>query len=113
MKNQIVSELNSTILMLKAHPDNKLNSEFEDRVISLQDLLKNDFREVSEFELLKLNFEKYKDDYGRVKFRRFSWSIIQRYCGDFYYEWIGGNTKIKSMEHLNSLYFNMTGEYLF
>ena len=100
-----------------------LNEQFISEVRILNDRLdnipknikefKNDFREVSEFELLKLNFEKYKDDYRRVKFRKFSWSIIQIDCGDFYYEWIGGNTKVKSMKHLNVLYFNMTGSYLF
>ena len=49
MKNQIVSELNSTILMLKAHPDNKPNSEFEDRITSLQESLKR-FRKETKWE---------------------------------------------------------------
>ena len=74
---------------------------------------KSDFVEISEFELLKLGFEKYDDNYGRVKFRKFSWSVIQIDNGNFYYEWLGGNTKIKSMQHLNALYFNMTCSYLF
>ena len=35
MNDKIISELHSTILMLKSHPDNKQNSEFEDRLNSL------------------------------------------------------------------------------
>ena len=35
MNDIIISELHSTILMLKSHPENKPNSEFEDRINSL------------------------------------------------------------------------------
>lgn len=40
-KEEIIKKLQSVKLCLIAHPDNEVNSEFEDRIIDLEEILES------------------------------------------------------------------------
>lgn len=63
--------------------------------------------------LLEIGFENYINDNGLKSYRKFSFSVSIINTDKFVFYWYGGNTEIKTMEHLNQIHYFLVGDFLF